>query len=176
MKRSQFAYGLVLMMLVVSNAVAQDAKKTDAVDADKQKLYERFEEKMSGVKLVGQFTVLGKEQEALPKEEYTISSVKKLPAGEQWLFETNIKYGKNDVTVPLSLDVEWAGKTPVITLTNFTIPGMGTFSSRVVIYKNKYAGTWTHGEVGGHLFGTIEKMEQTTEEKEEADVPKKDAE
>ena len=56
----------------------------------------------------------------------------------------------------MSLQVEWAATTPVITLTNAAIPGLGTFSSRVVIYKNKYAGTWSHGEVGGHLFGTIE--------------------
>ncbi len=34
---------------------------------------------------------------------------------------------------------------------------MGTFSARVVIYNKKYAGTWTHGKVGGHLFGVIEK-------------------
>ena len=45
----------------------------------------------------------------------------------------------------------------MITLTDFTVPGLGTFSARVVIYRNKYAGTWSHGEVGGHLFGTIEK-------------------
>ena len=55
----------------------------------------------------------------------------------------------------MPLQVQWAGTTPVITLTNVLIPGLGTFSSRVVIYKNKYAGTWTHGDVGGHLFGTI---------------------
>jgi hypothetical protein len=34
-----------------------------------------------------------------------------------------------------------------------------------VIYNKKYAGTWTHGEVGGHLFGTLEKVK--------ADAPKK---
>jgi hypothetical protein len=80
-----------------------------------------------------------------------------MPKGDYWLFNTRIKYGKNDVQVPLPLEVKWAGTTPMITLTDFTVPGLGTFSARVVIYRNKYAGTWSHGEVGGHLFGTIEK-------------------
>jgi len=62
--------------------------------------------------------------------------------------------------VPLPLEVKWSGDTPVITLTNFTIPALGTFTSRVLIYNGKYAGTWTHGKVGGHLFGTIEKMDE----------------
>ena len=68
-------------------------------------------------------------------------------------------YDKYDVPVPLRLEVKWAGDTPIITLTNFTIPVLGTFTSRVVIYNNKYAGTWTHGKAGGHLFGRIVKME-----------------
>lgn len=156
MKYTVAIVSLLAATLLSNAAHCQD--KSGEISAEKKKLYELFEEKMSGVKLVGQFTILGKEQNQLPKEEYTIKSVKKAPQGEQWLFEANIKYGDKDVTVPLPIDVEWAGKTPVITLTDFTIPGMGTFSSRVVIYKSKYAGTWTHGEVGGHLFGTIEKL------------------
>jgi hypothetical protein len=27
-----------------------------------------------------------------------------------------------------------------------------------VIDGGKYAGTWAHGKVGGHLYGTISKM------------------
>ncbi|MCB9921429.1 MAG: hypothetical protein H6822_04570 [Planctomycetaceae bacterium] len=112
---------------------------------------------MSGVKLVGRFTILGKDDGPMPKEEYTINSVTKLPDGDLWLFNARIKYGERDLTVPLPLEVKWAGDTPVITLTDFTIPGMGTFSSRVVIDNQKYAGTWSHGKAGGHLFGLIEK-------------------
>ncbi len=137
-----------------------DGAQADAgdqkADTQQQMLFKQFEDKLSNVKLVGNFTILGKEG-PLRKEEYTIRSVKKLPQGDTWAFTTRIKYGDKDVEVPLPLDVQWAGTTPVITLTDFTIPGMGTFSARVVIYRNKYAGTWSHGEVGGHLFGTIEK-------------------
>jgi hypothetical protein len=128
--------------------------------AGKAKGVNNFEQTLSGSVLSGQFTILGKERERLPREEYTITSVRKLPDGDYWLFQTRIKYGDKDLTVPLPLQVLWAGDTPVITLTDLTIPGLGTFSSRVVIYNNKYAGTWTHGEVGGHLFGVIRKIEE----------------
>ena len=38
------------------------------------------------------------------------------------------------------------------------IPGLGDkFSTRVVIYDGLYSGTWAHGPVKGHLFGTITK-------------------
>ncbi|MBP90712.1 MAG: hypothetical protein CMJ64_29040 [Planctomycetaceae bacterium] len=134
-------------------------KAADSVSENREELFKLFEKKLSGVKLVGRFTILGRDDGALPKEAYTITSVKKMPEGDYWLFNSRIQYGDKDVTLPLPLEVKWAGATPVITLTDFTIPGMGTYSSRVVIYKNKYSGTWTHGKVGGHLFGVIEKLE-----------------
>ena len=58
----------------------------------------------------------------------------------------------------MALDVKWSGDTPVITLTDFTIPTLGTFSCRVLIYNGKYAGTWTHGAAGGHMFGVLEPL------------------
>jgi len=58
------------------------------------------------------------------------------------------------------LQVKWAGDTPVITLTNLTIPGLGTFTSRVMIYGDRYAGTWQHDKTGGHLWGKIVKIDK----------------
>jgi hypothetical protein len=111
------------------------------------------------------FTVTGKEGQPPRAEEYTISSAMKLPDGDLWLLKSRVKYGDKDVTLPIPLDIKWAGDTPVITMTNMEIPGLGTFSTRVVLYEGRYAGTWQHGKVGGHLFGRIEK----------ADAPKADA-
>lgn len=161
LRSRNFVPALLIVLAVAANSLnAQEpaAAKAEA-DAAKQKLYDRFTEKMNGVKLVGKFTVLGKEQADLPTEEYEIRSVKKLAEGEKWELQARIKYGKLDAVVPLELDVEWAGDTPVISLTNLLIPGLGTFSSRVLFYNDKYAGTWTHGKVGGHMFGTVEKLE-----------------
>ena len=105
----------------------------ESISAEKQKLYDLFEKKLSNVQFKGNFTILGKPQDNLPQESYTIKSVKKLPQGEYWLFTARIQFGKQDLTIPMPLEVKWAGTTPVITLTNVTIPGLGTFSSRVVI-------------------------------------------
>lgn len=156
---------LVFLTTMTSISFAQQTgeDKQENEKGDQEKRYKQFEESMSGVKLVGRFTVLGKDDGPLPKEEYTIKSVKKLPEGDYWMFTARIKYGNKDVTLPLPIEVKWADDTPIITLTDFTVPTMGTFSSRVVIYNKKYAGTWTHGKVGGHLFGTVEKIESNSD-------------
>ena len=125
------------------------APASTELEAKKKSLYEKFEKTMSGAKLVGNFTLLNaKPDQKLQPEEYVISEVKKLDKGEMWMFKARIKYGGKDVTVPLPLEVQWAGDTPVITLTDFAVPTMGTFSARVVIYNQKYAGTWSHGKEG----------------------------
>ena len=142
-----------------SQNAGQEAKDTDR--------YERFAKYMTGAKFVGRFTVLGKDDKELPQEEYTIAKCEKLPKGNLFRFTARIQYGDTDTEVPMDLPVEWAGDTPVISLTNLWIPGLGTFSSRVVVYQGSYAGTWTHGDKGGHLFGTIEK-EESAEEAESA--------
>jgi hypothetical protein len=65
----------------------------------------------------------------------------------------------------MPLEIKWAGDTPIITLTNMAIPGLGTFTARVLIYDNRYAGTWQHGPVGGNLFGKIEKAKDNGDAK-----------
>ena len=151
---------LFAMSLLCRPVIAQDAKPVKPSSYTKAQLYELLSKKLNNVKFVGNFTILGKDSpDGLPKEEYTIVSATKQDNGDFWLIKARIKYGSTDVEVPMVLEVKWAETTPVISLTNVAIPGLGTFSSRVVIYKNKYAGTWSHGDVGGHLFGTIEKNE-----------------
>ena len=136
---------------------ASGAAQPAAAIPSKEELIKKLEETLTNVKLIGSFTVTGKEDRTPKPEEYTISSAMKLPEGDVWLIKARVKYGDKDVTVPMPLEIKWAGDTPIITLTDFTIPGLGTFTSRVVIYENRYAGTWQHGQVGGHLFGRLEK-------------------
>jgi len=48
----------------------------------------------------------------------------------------------------------------VISLTNFAVPGFGSFTARVVMYNGAYAGTWGSAGANGHggkLFGKIVK-------------------
>ena len=40
-------------------------------------------------------------------------------------------------------------------LTDAAVPGLGTLSARVLFYEDRYAGNWSHGDVGGNQFGRI---------------------
>jgi hypothetical protein len=112
-----------------------------------------FEEMMTNVSLVGQSTSFDREG-IVGKEEYVIEKVSRI-AGDRWLLHTTMKLGSGDVTVPIPIIILWAGDTPVITLTDLSIPGIGSYSARVLLFRDHYAGTWTGAEGGGHVFGKI---------------------
>ena len=108
--------------------------------------------------LTGVFTVDGKPLDKLNEERYEIKSAKKLDGYESlWEIVTRIKYGDKDVSLPVEINVEWVGKTPVMVMDSISLPGLGTFSARVVFHDQKYAGTWKHDNVGGHLFGRVDR-------------------
>jgi hypothetical protein len=133
-------------------------KADESAQASAATREERLAEYLSGVKMTGNFTVTGREKQALTPEEYFIVSAEKQPEGDWWKLTARIKYGNHDVTVPMAMEIKWAGETPVITVDQMLVPGMGTFDARVLIRKGSYAGTWAHDDVGGQLFGSIEKM------------------
>ncbi|MDG2129307.1 MAG: hypothetical protein P8K08_15015 [Fuerstiella sp.] len=137
------------------------------VQADESAAREKaFSSRMSNVTLVGSFTVDGKTDELPKAERYEIKSVTKL-GGNLWTFLTRVKYGNVDTKVPITVPLEWAGDTPMVSLTDATLPGLGSaFSARVIFHENRYAGTWQHGKVGGHMFGRIEKTEVQTQTEE----------
>ena len=111
---------------------------------------------LTGATLVGNFTVTGQEKLNPQAERYELSSVKHLE-GDNWLFVARIQYGDHDVTLPIALPILWAGDTPVITVNNIGFPGLGTYSARVMIYDDHYAGFWNGADHGGHLFGVVER-------------------
>ncbi len=137
------------VLLAVSTVYADDAPANDQAALEK-----KFAETMSYAKMTGNFTVTGKDAKEPAPETYTLGKVYK-GKGNYWVFETRIQYGKNDVTLPLSIPVLWAGDTAVITVENLPVPPLGTFSARVLIHNNQYAGTWDAGDHGGQLYGTI---------------------
>jgi hypothetical protein len=119
---------------------------------------ENFKKLVTNVRLVGNFTMDGDTDPGkLRREEYAITGAMKLGNGDYWALTSQIKYGDVDLTVPVPVQVKWAGNTPVITVDSVKIPGLGTFSARVLLDKTRYAGTWSHDEKGGHLFGVIER-------------------
>lgn len=117
---------------------------------------QRLVKYLTGAKFTGQFSVDGKGFGNLKDETYTISKCEKLPEQDAYRLTAKIKYGETDGEFPMDLKIQFAGNTPVITLDQVWIPGLGTFSSRVLIHQGRYSGTWDHDAVGGHLFGRIE--------------------
>lgn len=136
-------------------AAGGKAAPADKAAADRAALEKEFAEALTGAELVGRFTVDGGD-EAPKEEKYTIVKVTKL-RGDLWTFLSRIQFGGKDVTVPLVLPVRWAGDTPVISVTDTGIPGLGTYTARVLIYRDQYAGTWSGRDHGGHLWGKIRR-------------------
>ena len=141
-------------MLAGSRVQAEDgaSKPTE----QKKELYRKLEELLTGARLKGKFTILG--SEVTHEDEYVIERAEKVEADEMWAITAKIKYGDKEFALPpIPIEIQWAGDTPVITLTKVSFPGMGTFGARVCIYDGMYAGTWRHDDVVGHMFGVIEK-------------------
>lgn len=142
------------------SAAAEPASPAEALkEATPSDRIKSLEKLLTGAKLSGRFTVKGKEDKPPAPEEYTITNARKLIDGDQWMITARIKYGDTNKVFLVPIDIRWAGDTPIMTLDKVTIPGLGTFSTRVVVHEGMYAGTWQHDEVGGHLFGTIERAE-----------------
>jgi len=158
MTNRPIAAALVCLIVFASTAFAQDAAKPAAdSEPSQEELEKQFAETLTGATLVGQFTVTGvNDNKPLAQDRYTLGTVKKLKNGF-WSFEARIQYGDHDVKLPLALPVKWAGDTPVISVTKVAFPGLGTYSARVVIYGDQYAGTWSGSDHGGQLFGRIVK-------------------
>ena len=116
-------------------------------------LHSKFAESMTGVTLVGRSTTWNREGLS-GEERYHIDGVTHV-SGDTWLLRTRLNYSGREIPAPIPVPVKWAGDTPVITLTDVAIPGVGTFTARVVLYGDQYAGTWSGHGSGGQVFGKI---------------------
>ncbi len=147
-------------------AASKAAEQPGDADADRAKLEAELAETLSGAALVGYYTTAGQEKaRGLVSETYRLGTVKKLAQGDYWSIQYRYGDDKDALLIPLPpLEIKWAGDTPVITLTDFAIPGIGTFTARVLFYRGEYCGTWSAGDHGGQLFGKIVK---------DADLPEK---
>jgi hypothetical protein len=150
---------LVLLVIILAFGAGWVVAKTgmgEAMDPSRLPAVERaFIESMNGAALVGRFTIAGREDRAATPDRYDIFSIDKV-GEDQWRF--NAKIGETGLTLPIVVRMKFVDDTPMILMTNSSIPGMGTgFSARVFFYGDMYAGTWGHGERGGHMFGRIER-------------------
>jgi hypothetical protein len=143
-----------IFLTMTAFALAQDAAPPALELNDAEKA---FQEALHNVTLIGYFTQ-GDSAE-LHDDKYVIEQVTKVKE-DTWKFQARIQYNKKDFKVAMNLPVKFAGDTPVISLTNFAVPGFGSFTARVVMYNGAYAGTWGSAGANGHggkLFGKIVK-------------------
>ena len=150
---------VVLVLLIIAFAGGWLVAKTGlgaAMDPATLPAIEReFVDNMRGAALVGRFTMRGREDRTTTPDRYDIYSVDKV-GEDQWRFNTKI--GESGVTLPIVVRMKFVDDTPIILMTDTTIPGMGTFTARVFFHGDQYAGTWAHvGAAGGHMFGRIER-------------------
>jgi len=164
--------GVVTLLAVASPAArAQDSKPTTQDKAQpaetkppapakpklsQEELEAKFKATMTKATLSGRWCGI-KDGKLTPEKEdkYTIIGASKL-GNDAWLIHARIQYGQRDFTVPLPVQVKWAGDTPVITVDNMTMPGGGnSYSARVLVYDKTYAGTWSGGDHAGLLNGII---------------------
>lgn len=155
----------VLLVCLSTTLIAQQtAVENKTPPTERQTLEQRLAKYLTNTRWTGNFTINGKDTAPKP-EVYEITQATKADKGDFWNLVARIKYGDKDITLPLPpIEIKWAGETPVITVDQVSIPGMGTFDARVVIRSGQYAGVWKHDKVGGHLFGTIEKMDEKATE------------
>ena len=163
--RSILGVVVVLLVVVVANgAWAQNAqppaeptaKGAATQPVDQAQLEKEFAQKMTNVVLNGQYTMGNRPPKA---DKYTIVSVQKLK-GDDWLFRAQVHFYEKSFVMPMIVPVKWAGDTAVISVTDFGLPGFGTYTARVLIYKDQYAGTWGSsrpGGPGGVMWGKLEK-------------------
>lgn len=146
-----FACSALLAPRPSALAPQEDSARQEAREA-------AFAQLLSGARLVGYFTDSSAPEGKLSKDSYTIDKVS--PVGDgKWLFEAKVEFGERAVPVSITLPVEWAGDTPVISLTDMSFPLLGSYSARVLFHDGQYAGLWSGKSHGGQMFGRIERAQ-----------------
>jgi hypothetical protein len=156
-----------LVAFTGSISSAQDSKPAPPTKPKptQEELEAKFKATLTKATLSGRWCGL-KDGKLTPEKEdkYTIISVAKL-GGDAWIIHSRIQYGNKDFVAPIPVQVKWAGDTPVITLDDVGMPGGGnTYSARVLIYDQTYAGTWSGGDHKGLLNGVITNEKSDTKE------------
>ena len=178
--RLTIGFNIIAILLLLCVAMASESRAAENEPAseapklkpDQDQLEATFKAALTKATLSGRWCFVladGKKPEGKLKlspekdEKYTIVGVSKLK-GDSWLIRARIQYGKVDVVAPIPIQVKWAGDTPVIVVDKMTMPGGGTYSARVMIYENTYAGTWSGGDHGGLLNGVINHEKDSDKE------------
>src|SRR5579863_1154840 len=112
--KNPLSFALVMTISVLCGC-SRRSSASSQVDLDQQ-----FREMMTGAVLVGHSTLMDREGIS-GEERYSIDGVSKI-GSETWLFRTRMKLGSRELPLPIPVVIKWAGDTPVITLTDLSVP------------------------------------------------------
>src|SRR4051812_43882704 len=156
-----FAFIVTLALIAITATGQPRPAATPPTPATKPalsqaELEKKFEQTMSNAVMIGSYSVTGSNKPPA-EDRYTMGEVKK-KEGETWIMETRIQFGGKNIFVPLEVPVKWAGDTAVISVTDIGVPGLGTYTARVLIYGDQYAGIWStsDGSHGDQMWGKLE--------------------
>lgn len=144
--------------------VAQDAAAGEpAAPAAMNEQEQAFSDRLENARFTGRWSLVAEGKIGEERtDEYLINSATKV-RGDDWVIVTRMRFGTVDVNVPITVQVKWAGDTPVISVSELAIPNVGTYSARVVVDKDQYGGSWRGQGYGGLMYGVIEKREAESE-------------
>ena len=135
-----------------------ETKAAPAKEVSPEDLEAAFVKSMARVLFKGRWCTVEKGAMGEARDEqYEIVGAMKT-GGDRWVINARIQYGTINLVAPVPVQVKWAGDTPVIVVDQFSLPGAGTYSARVMIYGDTYSGTWSAGDHGGLLHGVIAKQ------------------
>jgi hypothetical protein len=149
----KYAYLLLIAALLAPTLIAHAAPATQPAMSEKEAA---FQQMMNNAVMSGSYSVNGSGKPP-GADHYTLGPVTK-GSGENWTFTATIEYAGHHLPLPIDLPVKWAGDTPVITVDHVSIPTLGTFNARVMIFGDQYVGVWgvANGKHGGQMWGHIE--------------------
>jgi hypothetical protein len=159
MKPTHVLAGLFLLSTPFLYSAAAAARSQSAAEAQEAR-EAAFAELLTGAKLTGYFTDDTRPTAGLQKDSYVIKSAELLE-DDVWRIESLI--GETNLTVAVFVKVKWAGDTPVITLDQAEVPGMGKWDARVLFHGGSYAGLWSGSTHAGQMVGKVERAAKPAE-------------
>jgi hypothetical protein len=177
------AAGMMITVLFTATGSGdgRESKKDSESPPSRKALEESFRRMLTGSVLVGSWQMTGPDglEGRAPltearSERYTIDKVSRA-SDDYWIITARVQYADKDVRIPITVRVVWAEDAPIITLDRMALPGLGTYSARVMIYRNFYAGTWFGANYGGILSGQIVRQGQEPKQQTQQPAPKSES-
>ncbi len=126
-------------------------------------LHESFGRLMNGATVSGLLvnSTTGKQTDVAVE----IQGLKQLDGVHRWDLQVLKRSGGSGEAVPLEVEVRWEHSTPVLVIENQTLPSVGPFSCRAVVYNHSVIASWKTSEQRGTFSGSLDPSRKSFEGK-----------